>query len=174
MAQFQSKMLTEMIALADYQSNNQLHEFVSLSLSSFFLPIYKLKPSQYIVTVDLDNMLSILSISDERLWFIMDGEIPKGLIVANHAKPIRMGGENRSKDLYQLYQLIQHENVQMKDIAYIEFEGQGLLKVFHLEGEDMYLSRGASHVLGLPANQKLTMYEVVKQMKKRIEMFSEV
>jgi hypothetical protein len=38
--------------------------------------------------------------TDEKLWFILNRNNPEGLIFTNEQEPIRMGGENRSKDLF--------------------------------------------------------------------------
>ncbi|MGN4667819.1 hypothetical protein ACTFRP_18625 [Bacillus cereus group sp. MYBK234-1] len=173
MKKFQSKMVPQMVALTDYQNNKQLDMFSSpLSLSSISFPIYKLKPFEYIVSMDSENVLDFLSSSDERVWFMMNGELPKGLIIANNMEPIRMGGENRSKDLYQMYQSISNVCIDINEISYIEFEGQSLFRVSHYMGEDIYLSQGASDVLDLPYNQKISVCEFIKKMKKRIGTFN--
>ena len=82
--------------------------------------------------------------TDEKLWFILNRNNPEGLIFTNEQEPIRMGGENRSKDLYKIYRSIQTNVKKIKEIIYIEFEGQGLFVVSHENGEEVYASEGAS------------------------------
>ncbi|MGQ0440960.1 hypothetical protein ACT4UT_32220, partial [Bacillus sp. B-TM1] len=96
-----------------------------------------------------------------KLWFILNKNNPEGLIFTNEQEPIRMGGEKRSKDLYEIYKSIQTNVKQIKKIIYIEFEGQGLFVVCHENGEEVYASEGASFILVLlykltrPKNQKM-------------------
>ncbi|CKF53294.1 Uncharacterised protein [Streptococcus pneumoniae] len=56
--------------------------------------------------------------TDEKLWFILNRNNPEGLIFTNEQEPIRMEGENRSKDLYKIYRSIQ-TNIKKSKKLYI-------------------------------------------------------
>lgn len=140
------------IALKDYQysksSSSENVSFEKITTSSFSLPIYETIPAQQIL--NSSEFKHILLPTNEKLWFIMKGEQPEGLIVANDAEPIRMGGENRSKDLYELYKAITNNTNETKNLSYFEFEGQGILIVNQNNDQEIYLSKGAAAILKLP------------------------
>ncbi|MBG0969470.1 hypothetical protein [Bacillus sp. SRB3LM] len=169
-----SHVQPEIKALIDYQNHNYLLYkkqdiyISSLAISTCMFPIYKMKPVQDIVKINSVNVLDILVLSSEKLWFMMNGDTPHGTIIANDIEPIRVGGENRSKDLYQIYQLIKHTNTQLKDISYFEFEGQGIFLVLDSNNQAIYLSTGASAILNLPAHQKISTDAIVSKIKERI------
>ncbi|WP_002147941.1 hypothetical protein [Bacillus cereus] len=150
------------IALKDYQysksSSSENVSFEKITTSPFSLPIYETIPAQQML--NSSEFKHILLPTNEKLWFIMKGEQPEGLIVANDTEPIRTGGENRSKDLYGLYKVT-------KNISYFEFEGQGILVVNQNNDQEIYLSKGAA-ILKLPADQKILSSEIIQKMKERI------
>ncbi|PEK49803.1 hypothetical protein COF80_13925 [Bacillus toyonensis] len=158
------------IALKDYQysksSSSENVSFEKITTSSFSLPIYETISAQQIL--NSSEFKHILLPTNEKLWFIMKGEQPEGLIVANDAEPIRMGGENRSKDLYELYKAITNNTNESKNLSYFEFEGQGILIVNQNNDQEIYLSKGAAAILKLPAGQKIVNSEVIQKMKERI------
>ncbi|PEL95299.1 hypothetical protein CN602_28835 [Bacillus cereus] len=164
----------EMKALVDYQNHNYLLykkqdiHISSLTISTCMFPIYKMKPTQDILKITSINIFDILVYSNEKLWFMMNGDMPHGIIIVNDIEPIRVGGENRSKDLYQIYQLIKHADAQLKDIIYFEFEGQGIFLVLASGDKAIYLSTGASAILNLPAHQKISTDDIVSKIKERI------
>ncbi|WP_242143370.1 MULTISPECIES: hypothetical protein [unclassified Bacillus cereus group] len=180
------KEAPEKMALKDYQHSKhisskdgkqlyQISQFTSNSsveTSTFFFRVYESKRPQDIINSASKTVSELLIPTDEKLWFILNRNNPEGLIFTNDQEPIRMGGENRSKDLYKIYQSIIQSNVeQMKEIAYFEFEGQGLFLVTHEKGEEVYASEGASFILGVPSGEKLTSNEVILKMKERILAF---
>ncbi|PHG01937.1 hypothetical protein [Bacillus toyonensis] len=158
------------IALKDYQysksSSSENVSFEKITTSSFSLPIYETISAQQIL--NSSEFKHILLPTNEKLWFIMKGEQPEGLIVANDAEPIRMGGENRSKDLYELYKAITNNTNESKNLSYFEFEGQGILIVNQNNDQEIYLSKGAAAILKLPAGQKIVNSEVIQKMKERL------
>ncbi|HDX9647763.1 TPA: hypothetical protein ROY02_004103 [Bacillus cereus] len=158
------------IALKDYQyskrSSSENLSFEKITTSPFSLPIYETIPAQQIL--NSSEFKNLLLPTNEKLWFIMKGEQPEGLIVANDTEPIRTGGENRSKDLYGLYKAIKNNTNETKDISYFEFEGQGILVVNQNNDQEIYLSKGAAAILKLPAGQKVLSSEVIQKMKERI------
>ncbi|AAY60516.1 hypothetical protein I6G76_01140 (plasmid) [Bacillus cereus] len=176
-----SKEAPEKIALKDYQNskNNLLkdgkqlyqnHNFTSnsaLEISTFYFPVYEIK-QQDIINDDSKKLSEHLLPTDEKLWFILNRNNPEGLIFTNNQEPIRMGGENRSKDLYKIYKSIQINVKKINKIIYIEFEGQGLFVVSHEDGEEVYASGGASSVLGVPSATKINPDEIILKMKERI------
>ncbi|WP_078401844.1 hypothetical protein [Bacillus cereus] len=167
-----SHVQPEIKALIDYQNHNyvlyqkQDAYISSLTISTCMFPVYKMKSAQDIVKINSVNVLDILVLSNEKLWFMMNGDTPHGTIIANDIEPIRVGGENRSKDLYQIYKLLKHTNTQLKDISYFEFEGQGIF----LDSSDqaIYLSTGASAILNLSAHQKTSIDAILSKIKERI------
>ncbi|KEK22420.1 hypothetical protein [Bacillus gaemokensis] len=173
-----SKETPESVALKDYQhgkfisSENENHNEnltpTLVTTSTFSFPIYNTIQAQQILNINSKNISEVLLPTKEKLWFIMEGEQPEGLIVANDIEPIRMGGENRSKDLYEIYQTIKNNTEQIKEVAYFEFEGQGLFVVSHDTNKEIYLSKGAASILNLPAGQKISDDEVIQKMKDRI------
>ncbi|AWC37072.1 hypothetical protein [Bacillus cytotoxicus] len=176
------KEAPEKMALKDYQHSKnisskdgkqlyQMSHFTSHSsveTSTFFFRVYEPKQPQDMINSASEKLSELLMPTDEKLWFILNRNNPEGLIFTNDQAPIRMGGENRSKDLYKLYQSIQSNTEQMKEIAYFEFEGQGLFLVTHEKGEEVYASEGASFILGVPSGEKLAPNEVILKMKERI------
>ncbi|MGH0590558.1 hypothetical protein ACQVQY_31980 [Bacillus mycoides] len=180
------KETPETIALKDYQysknvspeDGKQLYKInnftsnVSLKTSTSSFRIYETKQAKDITKSDSQKMSELLLPTDEKLWFIMNGDNPEGLIVTNDQEPIRMGGENRSKDLYKIYESVKSNTQQIKEIVYFEFEGQGLFIVSHEQGEDVYASEGASFILGIPSGQKLKSNEIISKMKERILILS--
>ncbi|KFN02899.1 hypothetical protein D0U04_28965 [Bacillus clarus] len=164
------KETPESIALKDYEHSKYIsHEQIApmkVETSTFSFPIYTTIPSQQILNAS--NVSHILLPTNEKLWFIMNGEQSEGLIVADDKTPIRTGGENRSKDLYEIYQTIKNNTTQIKEISYFEFEGQGIFIVDHETNKDMYLSKSAAAILNLPAGQKISSNEVIPKMKDRI------
>ncbi|PEN17508.1 hypothetical protein CN630_32805, partial [Bacillus wiedmannii] len=84
------------IALKDYQysmsSSSENVSFEKITTSPFSLPIYETIPAQQML--NSSEFKHILLPTNEKLWFIMKGEQPEGLIVANDTEPIRTGGEN--------------------------------------------------------------------------------
>lgn len=180
-----SKESPEKIALKDYQNSKsallkdgkqlyQNHNFTSnstLEISTFFFHVYEIQ-QQNIINNDSKKLSEYLLPTDEKLWFILNRNNPEGLIFTNEQEPIRMGGANRSKDLYKIYRSIQTNVKQIKEIIYIEFEGQGLFAVSHENGEEVYASEGASFILGVPSAKKINPDEIILKMKERI-LFSQ-
>ncbi|MEI3895965.1 MULTISPECIES: hypothetical protein [Bacillus] len=176
-----SKEPPEKIALKDYQNSKstllkdgkqlyQNHNFTSnspLEISTFFFHVYEIQ-QQNIINNDSQKLSEYLLPTDEKLWFILNKNNPEGLIFTNEQEPIRMGGEKRSKDLYEIYRSIQTNVKQIKKIIYIEFEGQGLFVVSHENGEEVYASEGASFILGVPSAKKINPDEIILKMKERI------
>lgn len=176
-----SKEPPEKIALKDYQNSKstllkdgkqlyQNHNFTSnspLEISTFFFHVYEIQ-QQNIINNDSKKLSEYLLPTDEKLWFILNKNTPEGLIFTNEQEPIRMGGEKRSKDLYEIYRSIQTNVKQIKKIIYIEFEGQGLFVVSHENGEEVYASEGASFILGVPSAKKINPDEIILKMKERI------
>lgn len=176
-----SKEPPEKIALKDYQNSKstllkdgkqlyQNHNFTSnspLEISTFFFHVYEIQ-QQNIINNDSKKLSEYLLPTDEKLWFILNKNTPEGLIFTNEQEPIRMGGEKRSKDLYEIYRSIQTNVKQIKKIIYIEFEGQGLFVVSHENGEEVYASEGASFILGIPSAKKFNPDEIILKMKERI------
>ncbi|KXO02288.1 MULTISPECIES: hypothetical protein [Bacillus cereus group] len=176
-----SKEPPEKIALKDYQNSKstllkdgkqlyQNHNFTSnspLEISTFFFHVYEIQ-HQNIINNDSKKLSEYLLPTDEKLWFILNKNNPEGLIFTNEQEPIRMGGEKRSKDLYEIYKSIQTNVKQIKKIIYIEFEGQGLFVVSHENGEEVYASEGASFILGVPSAKKINPDEIILKMKERI------
>lgn len=176
-----SKEPPEKIALKDYQNSKstllkdgkqlyQNHNFTSnspLEISTFFFHVYEIQ-QQNIINNDSKKLSEYLLPTDEKLWFILNKNNPEGLIFTNEQEPIRMGGEKRSKDLYEIYRSIQTNVKQIKKIIYIEFEGQGLFVVSHENGEEVYASEGASFILGIPSAKKINPDEIILKMKERI------
>ena len=176
-----SKESPEKIALKDYQNSKsallkdgkqlyQNHNFTSnstLEISTFFFHVYEIQ-QQNIINNDSKNLSEYLLPTDEKLWFILNRNNPEGLIFTNEQEPIRMGGENRSKDLYKIYRSIQTNVKKIKEIIYIEFEGQGLFVVSHENGEEVYASEGASLILGVPSAKKINPDEIILKIKERI------
>lgn len=164
------KETPESIALKDYKHSQYISHKqiapVNLVTSTFSFPIYKTVSSQE--TLNISDISHGLLLTNERLWFMMNGEQPEGLIVSDDKDPIRTGGRNRSKDLYEIYQTINNTITQVKEIGYFEFEGQGIFVVNHGTNKDMYLSKSAAAILNLPAGQKISSNEVVLKMKNRI------
>ncbi|MCU5288079.1 hypothetical protein OCD63_24435, partial [Bacillus paranthracis] len=115
-----SKESPEKIALKDYQNSKsallkdgkqlyQNHNFTSnstLEISTFFFHVYEIQ-QQNIINNDSKKLSEYLLPTDEKLWFILNRNNPEGLIFTNEQEPIRMGGEKRSKDLYEIYRSIQ-------------------------------------------------------------------
>ncbi|MDA2157820.1 hypothetical protein [Bacillus cereus group sp. Bc253] len=176
-----SKEPPEKIALKDYQNSKstllkdgkqlyQNHNFTSnspLEISTFFFHVYEIQ-QQNIINNESQKLSEYLLPTDEKLWFILNKNNPEGLIFTNEQEPIRMGGEKRSKDLYEIYRSIQTNVKQIKKIIYIEFEGQGLFVVSHENGEEVYASEGASFILGVPSAKKINPDEIILKMKERI------
>ncbi|MDD0820577.1 hypothetical protein [Bacillus cereus] len=176
-----SKEPPEKIALKDYQNSKstllkdgkqlyQNHNFTSnspLEISTFFFHVYEIQ-HQNIINNDSQKLSEYLLPTDEKLWFILNKNNPEGLIFTNEQEPIRMGGEKRSKDLYEIYKSIQTNVKQIKKIIYIEFEGQGLFVVSNENGEEVYASEGASFILGVPSAKKINPDEIILKMKERI------
>ncbi|MEC3471143.1 hypothetical protein [Bacillus tropicus] len=176
-----SKEPPEKIALKDYQNSKstllkdgkqlyQNHNFTSnspLEISTFFFHVYEIQ-HQNIINNDSKKLSEYLLPTDEKLWFILNKNNPEGLIFTNEQEPIRMGGEKRSKDLYEIYKSIQTNVKQIKKIIYVEFEGQGLFVVSHENGEEVYASEGASFILGVPSAKKINPDEIILKMKERI------
>ncbi|HDR4901725.1 TPA: hypothetical protein QCR38_003995 [Bacillus cereus] len=176
-----SKEPPEKIALKDYQNSKstllkdgkqlyQNHNFTSnspLEISTFFFHVYEIQ-QQNIINNDSKKLSEYLLPTDEKLWFILNKNNPEGLIFTNEQEPIRMGGEKRSKDLYEIYRSIQTNVKQIKKIIYVEFEGQGLFVVSHENGEEVYASEGASFILGVPSAKKINPDEIILKMKERI------
>lgn len=176
-----SKEPPEKIALKDYQNSKstllkdgkqlyQNHNFTSnspLEISTFFFHVYEIQ-QQNIINNESQKLSEYLLPTDEKLWFILNKNNPEGLIFTNEQEPIRMGGEKRSKDLYEIYRSIQTNVKQIKKIIYIEFEGQGLFIVSHENGEEVYASEGASFILGVPSAKKINPDEIILKMKERI------
>ncbi|PKJ52599.1 hypothetical protein [Bacillus sp. SN10] len=176
-----SEETPEKIALKEYQhsKNNLLkdgkqlyqnHNFTSssaLELSTFFFHVYEIQ-QQNIINNNSKKLSEHLLPTDEKLWFILNRNNPEGLVFTNDKEPIRMGGENRSKDLYEIYKSIQTNVKQIKEIIYIEFEGQGLFVVSHENGEEVYASEGASSILGVPSAKKINPDDIILKMKERI------
>ncbi|PGA91556.1 hypothetical protein [Bacillus toyonensis] len=158
------------IALKAYQysksSSSENVSFEKITTSPFSLPIYETIQAQQIL--NSSEFKHILLPTNEKLWFIMKGEQPEGLIIANDTEPIRTGGENRSKDLYELYKAIKNNTNETKNISYFEFEGQGILAVNQNNDQEIYLSKGAAAILKRPAGQKVLNSEVIQKMKERI------
>ncbi|MFC7441780.1 hypothetical protein [Laceyella putida] len=144
------------------------HEAVSvegLKLSSFSIPISLTPDAGGIRSYKGTSLAGMLKPSDEKLWFMMKGDQPQGIVVANHAEPIKMGGKNRSKDLMKMYKAAKTNVKRDNQIRYFEFEGQGIFVAKTSKSENVYLSQGAAKVLNLPAGRKLSPSDVIAKMK---------
>ncbi len=168
----------ENIALNDYkagQSQKNIMKNISpqenedgIKLSDFSIPIYNTIQGKEILSTDAKNISKILKSTDEKLWFMMNQNEPEGIVVANNVNPIKMGGKNRSKDLMKIYKDVKSNMTSKQEIKYFEFEGQGVFFVSGDNGDDVYLSIGASKILNMDAGKKLSSVDVISQMKKHI------
>ncbi|SEN34082.1 hypothetical protein [Lihuaxuella thermophila] len=142
-----------------------------LNLSSFSIPIFLTPDARGIRSYQGTSLSGILKPSDEKIWFMMNGNQPQGIVVANRTEPVKMGGKNRSKDLMRLYKAAKASVKRDHEIRYFEFEGQGIFVAGTGKHEIVYLSQGAAKLLNLPAGKKLSPSDVITGMKNRLQSF---
>jgi hypothetical protein len=140
-----------------------------LQLSSFSIPIFRTPDANVIKSYKGTSLIGMLQPTKEKLWFMMKGEQPEGLVVADDVQPIKMGGKNRSKDLMNMYKVAKKAVKKENQIRYFEFVGQGVFVAKTSKGEQVYLSQGAAQILNLPAGKQLASTDVITKMKELLK-----
>jgi hypothetical protein len=90
-----------------------------LQLSSFSIPIFRTPDANVIKSYKGTSLIGMLQPTKEKLWFMMKGEQPEGLVVADDVQPIKMGGKNRSKDLMNMYKVAKKAVKKENQIRYL-------------------------------------------------------
>lgn len=140
-----------------------------VKLSGFSIPIYDLAQSKDVLDFKGNTISGILKGTDEKLWFMMNQDQPKGIVVANSVKPLKMGGENRSKDLMKMYSSIKQTLKGKEEIRYFEFQGQGIFYVAGGAEERVYLSKSASQILKIPSGKEISPQNLLEKLKSIIQ-----
>ncbi len=140
-----------------------------LKLSTFSIPISQTPDVEGIKAYEGKDLAGMLTASNEKIWFMMNGSQPEGIVVANEKEPVKMGGKNRSKDLMKMYKAAKKSAKKEKNIHYFELEGQGIFVSDTGEKEEVYLTEGAAQLLDLPAGKKLSSAEVLEKIKEHLK-----
>lgn len=114
------------------------------NLSEERLDIYTIDKINYLKNKKLE---SIIKKTDEVLWFIVKDGSVDGMVVVNNKIPIKMGGQNRSRDLKNLYDKVKQQVNNAEDIKYLEIQGQGVL--IDSSSDKVYLTSAARQLLNL-------------------------
>ena len=154
----------ENIALKDYKiGKGEIANDVSISDLS--IPIYQMVTSDRILVYKGTKVSELIENTKETLWFIMNKNQPEGILVVTSDVPVKMGGENRSKDLMEIYMSAKSSLQQGDELRYFEMDGQGIFLVMRSNSEEVYLSHSASQLLNMPANQKVDSQDFIAGIK---------
>ncbi|WP_106769222.1 hypothetical protein [Paenibacillus faecalis] len=136
-----------------------------LQLSEFSIPVYSPLPDKKIITYKGEGIADMLLPTNERLWFMMNGTEAEGIVVATDKEPIKMGGENRSKELLQIYKKARDEVTRDDDILYFEYVGHSIMVTVSDNREKVYLTRSAADVLDLATDTAYQPEKVISKMR---------
>ncbi len=138
-----------------------------LKLSDFSIDMYHIKSANVITEFDGTNISEILTPSEEKLSFMMNGEEAEGIIIATESEPVLMGGINKSKNLFKVLKSLKKEMKQGSEIRYFEFQGGGIFLTEDDKKEVVYLSERAAAILDLEEGKKYKSEAVLEKMKEK-------
>lgn len=150
-------------------SQQDKEKISGLELSGFSIPQYYIKSAQEIVDYQGQDIIGLLNTSNEKLWFMMNGDEAEGIVVANESEPILMGANKKGKDLYKLHNSLKKEISKNAEVYYFEFQGGGIFLTVDDKGETVYLSQRAAVVLELNAHKKYKPDTILAELKKHAE-----
>lgn len=113
------------------------------------------------------NLASLIKKTDETLWFIMKDGAVDGMVVVNNEIPVKMGGQNRSKELKSIYDKIKAQVNNKQDIKYLEVQGQGVLIIANKD--EVYLTKGSRQLLNLEGKEKISGNEFMTALGKLLK-----
>ncbi|NQF15851.1 hypothetical protein HPY31_18245 [Brevibacillus sp. HB1.3] len=153
------------------QGNEPLSKLSSnVTLSDFSIQGAVLPEADKIRKYNDTNMQGLLSSTDEKLSFIMEGDEVKGIVLATDTKPIMAGGEKTGPELFTLYENMKNTLGEDVNITYFSYAGGFIFVATDREGEEsLWLDRRASTFLELPSHKQLKSEEVVEKIREGAE-----
>ncbi|WP_256973601.1 hypothetical protein [Brevibacillus brevis] len=128
------------------QGNEPLSKLSSnVTLSDFSIQGAVLPEADKIRKYNDTNMQGLLSSTDEKLSFIMEGDEVKGIVIATDTEPIMAGGEKSGPELFDLYENMKNTLGEDVNITYFSYAGGFIFVATDREGEEsLWLDRRAS------------------------------
>ncbi|MFP3415710.1 hypothetical protein SB773_30135, partial [Bacillus sp. SIMBA_074] len=103
--------------------------------------------------------------SDEKLWFIMEGDNAKGIVIATDTEPIQAGLEKTGPELYEMYKDIIQENGKDVQGKYSDYAGGFIFVAVDSNGnEGIWLEERAAKLLDLNPGTKYSSEQVLESI----------
>ncbi|CAM5794076.1 MULTISPECIES: hypothetical protein [Brevibacillus] len=134
-------------------------------LSDYSIDSAHLPDSEAIKSFKGSSITDLLVPSDEKLWFIMEGDKAKGIVIATDTEPIQAGLEKTGPELYEMYKDIIQEYGKDVQVKYLDYAGGFIFVAVDPNGnEGIWLEERAAKLLDLSPGTKYSSEQVLESI----------
>ncbi|MEJ8547837.1 hypothetical protein [Brevibacillus borstelensis] len=141
---------------------NNVNDF---SLSDYSIDSAQLPDTKTIKSFKGSSLTELLVPSDEKLWFIMEGDKAKGIVIATDTEPIQAGREKTGPELYEMFNNIIQEFGKDVQVNYLDYAGGFIFVAVDANGnEGIWLEERAARLLDLSPGTKYSTEQVLESI----------
>ena len=135
------------------------------SMSDYSIESAHLPDTETIKSFKGSSITDLLVPSDEKLWFIMEGDKAKGIVIATDTEPIQAGLEKTGPELYEMYKDIIQEYGKDVQVKYSDYAGGFIFVAVDSNGnESIWLEERAAKLLDLSPGTKYSSEQVLESI----------